>query len=187
MTLFVSLLRGINVSYRMIKMAELKVLYESLGLKNVTTYIQSGNVIFQMEKNGSGSLETSIEHAIEKKFGFPVAVVVRKPAELSKVIRANPFIGLNKIDKNRLHVTFLKAKPAPAMVKALQLAAAKSTDQYKILGCEVYLYCPNGYGKTLLSNAFFEKQLKVTATTRNWKTVNTLYTMALEINEHDQG
>lgn len=179
MTSLVSLLRGINVSgHNMIKMTELKALYESLGYKNVTTYIQSGNVIFQTEKNDPAQAEASIEQAIEKKFGFPVTVIVRKPAELARVIKANPFIGGNNIDEIRLYVTFLRAKPTPALTKILQPAAAKSTDQYEILGREIYLHCPNGYGKTLLSNTFFEKQLKGVATTRNWKTVNTLYAMA---------
>lgn len=183
MTSFVSLLRGINVSgHNMIKMAELKALFESLGFKNVISYIQSGNVIFQSEKDDSASVEATIERAIEMKFGFPVSVIAKKPTELARVIKANPFRGMDKVDENRLYITFLRAKPAPALVKSLQPAAAKSADQYKILGSEVYLYCPNGYGKTLLSNTFFEKQLKVRATTRNWKTVNTLYAMALNIN-----
>lgn len=184
MTSFVSLLRGINVSgHNMIKMAELKALYESLAFRNVTTYIQSGNVVFQAEKGDTSSVETSIERAIEKRFGFPVVVVVRTSSELAKAIRANPFRGSDEIDENRLYVTFLKSKPAPPLLKAVRPAAAKSTDQYEILGSEVYLYCPNGYGRTLLSNTFFEKQLKSRATTRNWKTVNTLYAMALSISK----
>jgi uncharacterized protein (DUF1697 family) len=184
MTSLVSLLRGINVSgHNMIKMAELKMLYESLGFRNVTTYIQSGNVIFQSEKRDSGSVEAIIERAIERKFGFPVTVIARKPAELAGIIKANPFSGSGKIDETRLYITLLKTKPAPEVVKVLQPAAARSTDQYKITGSEVYLYCPNGYGRTLLSNTFFEKQLKVKATTRNWKTVNTLHAMALNINK----
>ena len=184
MTSFVSLLRGINVTgHNMIRMAELKALYESLGFKNVATYIQSGNVIFQSEEDSPDGVEASIERAIEKKFGFPVTVIVRKPAELARVIKANPFIGRARIDEIRLYVTFLRSRPTPALIKALQPAAAKSTDQYEIVGREIYLHCPDGYGKTLLSNTFFEKQLKVAATTRNWKTVNTLYAMASRTNE----
>jgi uncharacterized protein (DUF1697 family) len=179
MTSFISLLRGINVSgHNMVKMAELKTLYESLGFKNVTTYIQSGNVIFQSGKDDSGSVEAAIERAIEKQFSFPVTVIARKTAELAGIIKANLFRGSDKIDETRLYVTLLKTKPAPEAVKALEPTAARSTDQYKITGREVYLYCPNGYGRTLLSNTFFEKQLKAKATTRNWKTINTLYAMA---------
>jgi uncharacterized protein (DUF1697 family) len=182
MTSFVSLLRGINVSgHNMIKMAELKALYEWLSFGNVTSYIQSGNVVFQTDKDNPGSLETLIERSIEKRFGFPVAVIIRRPAELAKLIKSSPFRTLDNVDESRLHVTFLKTEPAPALVKSLQPTAAKSNDQFKIVGSEVYLYCPNGYGKTLLSNTFFQKHLKLLATTRNWKTVNTLYAMALDI------
>ncbi len=179
MNSFVSLLRGVNVTgHNTIRMTELKALYESLGFNDVTTYIQSGNVVFRAEADNPAQVEASIEHTIEKKFGFSVTVIVRKPAEIAGVIKSNPFIGGHKIDETRLYITFLRTKPTSALLKALQPAAAKSTDQYEIVGREVYLYCPNGYGKTLLSNTFFEKQLKSAATTRNWKTVNTLYGMA---------
>jgi uncharacterized protein (DUF1697 family) len=179
MSSFITLLRGINVSgHNMIKMAELKALYESLGFRDVTTYIQSGNVVFQTEKASNDLVEASIEKAIEKKFGFQVPVIARKPGELAKVIRANPFAGRRGVDESKLYVTFLKTKPAPAVVKALPSAASRSTDQYHIAGNEIYLYCPDGYGRTLLNNTFFEKQVKLMATTRNWKTVNTLYVMA---------
>lgn len=180
---FISLLRGVNVSgHNMIKMPELKLLFDSLGFRGVTTYIQSGNVVFQSDKGEPTSVETRIERAVEKKFGLTVSVIIRQASDLDKVIKNSPFRGDN-IDESRLYVTFLKDKPAPALVKALQPAAAKSNDQYKILGREIYLYCPNGYGKTLLSNTFFEKQLKLVATTRNWKTVTTLHAMASKTTE----
>jgi uncharacterized protein (DUF1697 family) len=176
---FISLLRGINVSgHNMIKMTELKALYELLGFRNVATYIQSGNVVFQAEKNDDTSVETSIERAIEKKFAFPVTVIVRGSQELGRVIKANPFRGENGIDEKWLYVTFLRSRPPASTIKALAPLAAKSDDRYEFKGREVYLYCPNGYGKTLLSNTFFEKQLKIAATTRNWRTVNTLYSMS---------
>ena len=179
MTVFISLLRGINVSgHNMIKMAELKALYESLGFKNVTTYIQSGNVVFLTDKDDPELAEKTIENAIQKRFSSVVTVIIRRPEELGCVIKANPFHGSKGVDEERLYVTFLRSKPSAAVAKALVPAAAKSPDQYEIKGREVYLYCPNGYGKTLLSNTFFEKKLRIMASTRNWKTVNTLYAMA---------
>jgi uncharacterized protein (DUF1697 family) len=178
---YISMLRGINVSgQKMIKMAELKALYESMRLKNVATYIQSGNVIFQSKDNDPVSIGTSIEKAIEKSFGFPVTVVLRRPADFRKVIGKCPFLGTAKIDENRLYVTFFKSRPVPSLVRALPLVAAKSTDTYEIAGSEIYLHCPNGYGKTVFSNGFFEKHLKVAATTRNWNTVQTLLVMSSE-------
>ena len=176
---YISMLRGINVSgQKMIKMTELKVLYESLRLNNVATYIQSGNVIFQSKEKDPVSLGDAIEKAIERTFGFSVTVVLRQPAEFQRVINKCPFLGSAKIDESRVYVTFLKSRPASALVKAMALVPNKSNDTYQISGNEIYLHCPDGYGKTMLSIAFFEKYLKVPATTRNWKTVQTLLAMS---------
>ena len=176
---YISMLRGINVSgQKMIKMTELKALYESLRLKNVTTYIQSGNVIFQSKEKDPVSLGDAIEKAIDKTFGFSVTVVLRHPAEFRRVINKCPFLGSAKIDESRIYVTFLKSRPALALVETMALLVNKSIDTYLISGNEVFLHCPNGYGRTVFSNGFFEKHLKVAATTRNWKTVQTLLAMS---------
>ena len=178
---YISMLRGINVSgQNIIKMTELKMLYESLHLINVTTYIQSGNIVFQSRSNDPLSISTSIEKAIVKSFGFPVTVVLRRPAEFRKVINRFPLLGTPNIDEGKLYVTFLKSRPTPALVKAIALVPAKTSDVYEIGGSEIYVYCANGYGKTLFSNSYFEKRLGVVATTRNWKTVRTLLAMSSE-------
>jgi len=181
MNTYISMLRGINVSgQKMMRMTDLKALYESLRLTNVATYIQSGNVVFQSRSNDPLSIGTSIEKAIVKSFGFPVPVVLRRPAEFRKVIIKCPFLGAARMDESGLYVTFLKSRPTPLLVKAMALVAAENTDTYEIAGNEIYMHCPNGYGKTLFSNNFFEKHLKVAATTRNWKTVQTLMAMSSE-------
>jgi uncharacterized protein (DUF1697 family) len=178
MNTYISLLRGINVSgQKMIKMNELKLLYESLRLSNVTTYIQSGNVVFQSAKADPLTIATMIEDAIERAFGFPVTVVLRRPAEFRRVINKCPFLKTTGTDEKRLYVTFLKSRPLPSLVKAITNAASKTEDKYEIVGSEIYLHCPNGYGKTLFSISFFEKKLKVAGTTRNWNTVQTLLAM----------
>jgi uncharacterized protein (DUF1697 family) len=183
---YISMLRGINVSgQKMIKMAELKALYESLRLKNVTTYIQSGNVIFQSKDNDPLLIGTSIEKAIEKAFGFSVTVVLRQPAELRRIINKCPFPSAAEIDESHIYVTFLKSRPASALVKTMALLANKSSDTYQISGNEIYLHCPNGFGKTVFNNNFFEKHLQVAATTRNWKTVQTLLAMSSESDQPD--
>jgi uncharacterized protein (DUF1697 family) len=182
MPIYISLLRGINVGgQKSIKMAELKSLYESIGFTDVTTYIQSGNVIFSSRSSNAKSVAAQIVTAIQQSFGFAVTLIIRQPEELAKIIKKSPYSRRRGIDETRLHVTFLDAKPAPASVKALIGLAAKSKDEYQVIGTEIYLHCPNGYGKSLLSNTFFEKHLKVAATTRNWNSVNTLYTMSREI------
>jgi uncharacterized protein (DUF1697 family) len=183
---YISMLRGINVSgQKMIKMIELKALYESLRLTNVATYIQSGNVVFQSKSNDPISLGTSIEKAIEKTFGFAVSVVLRRPSDFRRIINKCPFSQIEMADERRLCVVVLKSQPASSHIKAMRAAAAKSEDRYAIAGNEIYLYCPNGFGKTLLSNTFFEKQLKVTATSRNWRTVQALLAMSAALEQPD--
>jgi uncharacterized protein (DUF1697 family) len=181
---YISMLRGINVTgHKMIKMAELEELYKSLRLSNVATYIQSDNVIFQSGNTDPVPIESSIEKAIEKSFGFSVTVILRRPPQLRKVISKCPFLSASKPDGSWLYVTFLKARPLPSLVKALAQVGSKNSDRYEIAGSEIYLHCPNGYGKTQFSNNFFEKHLKVAATTRNWNTVKTLLAMASQPNQ----
>ena len=173
------MLRGINVSgQKMIKMTELKAVYESLHLTSVKTYIQSGNLVFQSKSDDSLSIETSIEKSIEKSFGYSVTVVLRRPAELRKIINKCPFLGAVRKDDGTLYVTFLKERPGSSLVKAIAQVPVKTADAYEIAGSEVYIHCPNGYGKTPFANNFFEKHLQARATTRNWKTVQTLLTMS---------
>jgi uncharacterized protein (DUF1697 family) len=179
---YISMLRGINVSGQIpIKMPMLKALYESLGFPGVTTYIQSGNVIFRSPQNEPSSLVKAIETAMKKTFGFEVTVVIRRSDDLARIINACPFVGRDGIDSGKLHVTFLNEPPATRLVKRLEAQIIKTADEFVVSGCEVFVHCPNGYGKTRLSNTFFEKHLEVAATTRNWKSVNTLYAMTMEV------
>lgn len=174
-TKYISLLRGINVSgQKKIKMDALSTLYESLGLKNVKTYIQSGNVIFESEGSNPAELVNLIENKIEQTFGFFVKVLIRSKEEIQKVLEKNPFYGERKEDISKLHVTFLSEVPEHYSLKTLD-KFINSTEEFFISGREIYLFCPNGYGRTKLTNNLFEKNLKVSATTRNLKTVNKLY------------
>lgn len=176
---YISMLRGINVGgAKSVNMAQLKMLYESLSFSDVTTYIQSGNIVFRSKETDRLKLSSGIAKDIRKKFAFDVTVIIRRPEELETVIKKNPFAKRKGIDERMLHVTFLESKPDPAFVKALVLLTAKSKDEYEVIGSEIHLHCPTGYGKSLLNNTFFEKHLKVRATTRNWNTVNVLRSMA---------
>ncbi|MDB5257514.1 MAG: hypothetical protein JWM14_2209 [Chitinophagaceae bacterium] len=177
---YISILRGINVSgQKKILMADLKVLFEKQGFKNITTYIQSGNVIFEDGKKTHQQLEQAISKAIEKQYGFEVPVIVRTADEMKKVLTTNPFLKTKGINVEKLHVTFLSDIPGAAELKVVQ-TFDYPPDQFKVIGQEVFLYCPESYGETKLSNKFFENKLQVTATTRNWKTVNTLVELALK-------
>jgi uncharacterized protein (DUF1697 family) len=175
MSKYVALLRGINVSgQKIILMELLRKAFEKKGFKEVRTYLQSGNVIFDSPKP---VLARAIEKLVLDDFGFEVTVVVRSPAELGKVIRANPFIKKKGVDLSRLYVTFFAEAPAKSALKALAAFDA-GRDEWHADGNEIFLHCPGGYGETKLSNNLFEKKLALKATTRNWKTVNQLWEMS---------
>jgi uncharacterized protein (DUF1697 family) len=175
----ISILRGINVSgHKKILMSDLKALYEEIKFKEVLTYIQSGNVIFKSDDKLSDSeIGKKIEKKIYEKYKFDVPVIVRTVTEIGNAISNNPFLKEKGIDHEKLHITFLAERPAKIKSDAL-MNIDYSPDKFFIIDREVFLYCPNGYGNTKLSNNFFESKLKVGATTRNWKTVNKIFELA---------
>jgi len=177
MTTYISILRGINVGgHKPVPMKELQALFESLGYKQVKTYIQSGNVAFSAEEKSSSAIRKAIEVAISQRFGFEVPVLISTQADIKKVIEGNPFLNEKGIEPDKLHVTFLDELPKQESVDKL-LTYDYAPDRFVLTGKEVYIYCPNGYGRTKINNTFFESKLKVGATTRNWKTVNVLAEM----------
>jgi uncharacterized protein (DUF1697 family) len=152
-------------------MADLRTLFAEVGAQNVTTYIQSGNVVFA-SGDGPAELAKAIEQRMESDHGLDVTVLLRTKAQLAKVLGGNPFASGDR-DVAKLHVTFLADSPDRARVRELD-AEEGGPDEFRLVGREIYLHCPNGYGRTLLNNAFFEKRLGVRATTRNWRTVTKL-------------
>jgi len=180
MPTYIAMLRGINVGgQKSIKMELLRKSFEALKFKDVKTYVQSGNVIFKGPTKSPDSLSKLIEKRILKGFGFSVPVLVKTSQEMGQTVQSNPFVRVKKIDSSKLYVTFLFEKPQRALLAKLD-ELDQSTDQLSYSGKEIYLYCPNGYGVTKLSNTAFEKKLAVTATARNWNTVNALYEMSLD-------
>ncbi len=172
----VSLLRGINVGgHRRVPMGELRGLYESLGFTMVTTYIQSGNVVFEYQGQAMSEVSKELEDGLLRRFGFEVPVVVRTSKEWHKVVENLPFGARKKGDS---HVTFLSARPGRSVPFAEIERARAEGEELSVHGTEVYLFVPNGYGGTKLSNAFLERKLGVLATTRNWKTVEALDALA---------
>ena len=178
MITYIALLRGINVSgHRMIKMEDLKNVLSELNFTNIRTYIQSGNIVFDSEKNDSTYLEKQIEEKILNHFGFQVPVVIRTKSELNKIHDNNPFLRKRSEPADKLHVTFFPEQPEKEYLKKIE-GLLFLPDEFMSSGREVYLLCPNGYGRTKLTNQFFENKLKLTATTRNWKTIETLLQMS---------
>lgn len=175
---FVSLLRGINIGgHHLISMPKLVALYESFGLASVTTYIQSGNVIFKTRRSNASALEVMLEQRIEKAFGFPLAVIIRSSTQLGRIVTGNPYVQQNGIDTSKIAVAFLKSAPSPALAHAIRELTTKSKDEYTLVGKTLYMHCRDGFAKTLLTNAFLEKHLRVKVTARNWKTTVTLFEM----------
>lgn len=178
MTTYISILRGINVNgQKLVKMNTLKHMYENLNFENVQTYVQSGNVIFSSKQNDPETLEKTISSQIKTDFGFEVPVIVFNVETLKTIIENNPFAKHKLKDISFLHVTFLAENPTQIDKESI-IEKKLSNEEIEFTSKAIYLYCPNGYGKTKLSNNFLETKLKVTATTRNWKTTNELLKLA---------
>jgi len=178
MTTYISMLRGINVGgHKKIKMDTLKQLYVELGYTNVQTYIQSGNVIFQTQDIDAVNLAKSIAKQILEVTGLEVPVLVLELDEMKRIVENNPFNLDSTKNTASFHITFLSETP-----DTISFEKIKSTDfgadHFELLDKAIYVYCPTGYGTTKLTNTFFENKLKVTATSRNWKTVNELVRLA---------
>lgn len=189
MSIYISLLRGINVSgQKKVNMKELQSLYETLGLKQVSTYIQSGNVVFSCTDKSSVELSALIEAAILKHFGFDVPVLVLSETALNKALKQLPFDNISVTEQgSQVIFSFLSGVVNTKDMVLLDsyLTAGEelesSVDSDDSTNVQViYLHCPNGYGKTKLSNTFLEKKLDVTATSRNLKTIVKLCELAKE-------
>ena len=174
---YIALLRGINVSgQKLIKIEELQKLFEALKFESVRTYIQSGNVIFKSDIKEPAKIIGLIEKKIKDKFSFDVTVIIRNTDELGKIIKNNPFVKTKPIDK--LYTAFLSGTFDKSKSELLEKYKSK-TEEYKINNTEVYLYYPDGAGRTKLTNNIIESKLGVKATSRNWNTVNKLYELSL--------
>ncbi|HEY5713932.1 MAG TPA: DUF1697 domain-containing protein [Candidatus Gracilibacteria bacterium] len=175
MKTYISLLRGINVSgQKKILMEDLRKLCGDLGWENVETYIQSGNIVYQSKATPGEELSEVLSQAIKKAYGFEVSVMTLTPEYLREVVEGIPFTDY---DEKKLYMTFFQA--LPEVIPMEKIAQAKAPTEVIVIGDGViYLYCPEGYGNTKLSNNFLEKTMDVAATTRNFNTVNILQEMS---------
>lgn len=178
MTVYIALLRGINVSgQKIIKMEHLRAVFEEMQFEQVRTYIQSGNVVFEAEEQDTSLLEKKIEQKIEQVYSFQVPVIVRTSRELELVVEQSPFDTTELSANEKIYVSFLSQEPSAEAVQVLE-SFESDVDDFHVHGREVYILIRAGYGESLFSNNFLEKKLKVSATTRNWATVNKLIAMA---------
>lgn len=175
----IALLRSVNVlGKNMIKMPELSMAFEKAGFRNVRTYIQSGNVIFESGEASGELLAGKITELITRKFGLTIQVVVITPEELANIVALNPFVKKPGIDLSKQHVTFLDSDIDPE--KAQKLLTYNYPPDEIIIGSRVvYVLCPDGYGRTKFHNNFIEKKLAANATSRNWNTCLKLLEMCV--------
>ncbi len=180
MTVYISLLRGINVGgSKILSMDTLCDIYTGLGFTHVHTYLQSGNVIFASPLGGRSSLASQIEGRIQQLCGFHVAVFIRGTTDFHRLINQNPFLALANGDTSKLHVSFMQHSPAEAAWSKLDVPA-DIPDRVARGDLALYLYYPNGTAKAKVSTSYLEKVLGVPLTTRNWNTVTALYRLANE-------
>ena len=174
----IAMLRAVNVGgNNKLSMEVLRALCASLGLRGVQTYIQSGNLVFQQDSADAETVARDLESAIQRKFGFKPAIVVRTAQELRKVIANNPFASRAEVLPNRLAVLFLATTPS-RQAREQVLALPCDPEEIHVKGRELYIYYPHGMGRPTIPVARLEKMLQCPATARNWNTVNKLLAMA---------
>jgi len=168
---YVAFLRGINVGGKnKIKMETLREMCAALGYENVKTYINSGNVIFETRKADDNALAVRIEQAIQSEFALNIKVMVRKIAEIEDIIKNNPFPGQFENEKD-LHVLFLDEK-LPEDKRILLLSNNNENEQFAVRNREIFCLLRVSVLDSLLGKDYIGKKLKVSATARNWRTVN---------------
>ncbi|UOB19300.1 DUF1697 domain-containing protein [Abyssalbus ytuae] len=179
MKTFILLLRGINVGgHKKIKMAELKKQLEGLKLKDVQTYIQSGNVVFKSEKNSIVALTGEIENMIKENYSFEAKALVLTKQKFEAIFNKNPYLSQKQNEQEKLYCTLFFQTPEKEKLDLLKLINTDGDEFIEGDNC-LYFYYNNGYGKSKINNPVIENKIKVLATTRNWKTMTKLREMAL--------
>jgi len=181
MPVLISMLRGVNLGpHNRIKMDALRAVYESLKLEDPRSYVQSGNVIFRTKEKNSPQLAKKIQGAIQKNFGCSPEVILRTPDEMRKAVAANPFPERAKEEPGKVLLTFLAAEP-PREAEGNLEKFKGLPEELHLSGRELYIYFPNGAGRSKLPWSAVEKLLKVTGTARNWNSVLAMLQIAQEM------
>ena len=170
---YVAFLRAVNVGGRVIRMEDLRRVFEKLGFGDVETFIASGNVIFSSPSTEMEALERKIERALEKTFGYEVKTFVRTFAEVAQVAAHKPFPEARVQTAGAYCVGFLPARLAPAAAKRV-LALKSAEDDFHINGREVYWLSTKRQGEAAFSNAVLEKTLDARSTFRGLSTIRKL-------------
>jgi uncharacterized protein (DUF1697 family) len=177
MTAYVALLRSVNVAgHGRLAMADLKASFVALGYDDVSTFIQTGNVLFRSPSKSMPKLIATIEEQLEADFGASPAVLLRTVPDLTRVVATSPF-AKKGADPARHHVTFLAKKPTSKQLAEFK-APASGRDELEIIGQEVYVHTPDGYAGSKLTGTLIERRLGMLSTTRNWNSVTKLCALA---------
>jgi uncharacterized protein (DUF1697 family) len=164
------LLRGLNVGgNNRISMAELTAVFEAAGCTEVSTYIQSGNVVFKASAAVCKRLTSTVPALLVERHGLTSPLVLREAAQVARVLASNPFLARGTAPSTH-HVVFLAQTPKPSLVKGLD-PKRSTPDEFVVQGSEVFLWLPNGLGRSKLSNVWFDSKLATVSTVRNWNTV----------------
>ena len=178
MKTYIILLRGINVSgQKKVPMAELGTLLSNLGFKNVSTYIQSGNIVLQSGENKGSKIKEIIEKGILNHFNFEVSTLVLLFEDFKTSFDNCPF---SQDKKEKSYFTLLHAVPEKELVREVS-SIIYPNEEFIVNHTCIYFYSENGYGRAKCNNNFFERKLKITATTRNYKTMLKLLSLSSEL------
>ncbi|HKP69354.1 MAG TPA: DUF1697 domain-containing protein [Pyrinomonadaceae bacterium] len=171
---YIALLRGINVGGNtLIRMDALKAEFEKLGFKNVVSYINSGNLAFDINKSSEKKLSEKIEKSVEAMIGRNISVMVREQSDIDRIVAKDPFKGKYESHKE-MHVLFMKDE-MPADKEKLLLEQQSDDEKIVVDGREIYCHLRLGVADSvLLGKGFIEKKLKLSTTARNWRTVQKL-------------
>jgi uncharacterized protein (DUF1697 family) len=180
LTTYIALLRGINVGgHQPVKMAALQASCAALGFTDARTYLQSGNLVFGAPQAPPARVAERLTERLRHDLGLSLAVLVKPGREWKALAEGNPFLREAGIDTAKLHAT-LPFEPPSAAAWAKLATLKPGRDRLAVADGAIYLHCPDGYGRSKLSNNLLERALGVSATTRNWKTVTALNGMAAE-------
>lgn len=174
--IYVALLRGINVGGRnKLPMKELTALFHDAGCSAVRTYIQSGNIVFDVGRRTAAEVAATVREGIATRYGYDIPIVLRSALELRAVLANNPFLH-DDPDPKHLGVGFLADEPTAEAIASLD-PTRSDVDSFEVVGAEVYLHVPGGMGRTKLTTDWFDRRLGTVMTARNWRTVTALMEM----------
>lgn len=170
MTRSVALLRAVNVSgTKAVVMPALCKVLTGLGLTDVTSLLQTGNVVFGCDRPANAALEAALEAAVSERLGVQTAFFVRSAREWAGIVANNPYPQAAADDPSHLVVMALKKAPAAAAVAALRSGIA-GRETVTAAGKQLYVVYPDGIGTSKLTNAVIERKIGVAGTARNWNT-----------------